>query len=64
MTAPIPDCPAPDYPMRERAWTAEQLEQLAKRQREVFAKEYAAMASPPDAYEVSGKSYLDLSDGY
>lgn len=25
MTAPIPDCPAPDYPLRERAWTAEQM---------------------------------------
>lgn len=48
MTAPIPDCPAPDYPMRERAWTAEQLEQLAKRQREVFADRFAAMEGEND----------------
>ena len=44
----VPDCPQPDYPIRERAYTADQLEELATRQRDVFADRFAAITGNSD----------------
>jgi hypothetical protein len=43
MTEPVEGCPQGSEPWRERAWTPEQMERFAERQREVFSDRFAAM---------------------
>lgn len=68
MSKPIENCPQPETPIRERAWTAEQVERAAENWETFGATDSPAMlrayaATLRQQAEVEERDWLHLRDG-